>query len=235
MTIKEQQNIIQSFNCAIEGFIYVMRSQRNMRIHFLAAVAILLLSIYFGFSGTEVLLLCGAIALVLVAEMINTSIELTVDLISDRHHPLARIAKDVAAGAVFITSINAIVVGYLLFSKNLTFSLESGFLRIKQSPWHITFIALIIVLAIVVMVKALSHRGTPLRGGMPSGHSAMAFSMWTIISLVTKDGLIMVLTFFMALLIGRSRLKQEIHSLWEVVAGALVGTLVTILVFQILR
>lgn len=232
--MRDRQNIIQSFNCAIEGFIYVMKTQRNMRIHFLAAVFIIIFAIYLSFSKTEILLLCAAITFVLLSEMFNTSIELAVDLMSDGHHPLARISKDVAAGAVFIASVNAIVTGYLLFSRRLPFPLESGILKIKQSSWHITFICLILVLTIVVMAKVLVNKGTPLRGGMPSGHSAMAFSMWTIISIVTENGLIAVLTFVMAMLIARSRITDKIHSFWEVVAGALAGTFMTILVFQLL-
>ena len=233
--MRNQQNIFQSFNCAIEGFIYVMRTQRNMRIHFLAATCILLLSVYFNFSRIEVLLLCGAITFVLLCEMINTSIELTLDLLSDGHHPLTRIAKDVAAGAVFISSVNAILVGYVLFSKYLPFKLEASLTKIKESSWHITFIVLILVLAIVVMSKVFLNRGTPLKGGMPSGHTAIAFSMWTIIAMITNNGLITILTLIMAVLIARSRLKQEIHNVWEVVAGGCVGTLVTLLVFQLIR
>ncbi|MFH1752776.1 MAG: diacylglycerol kinase, partial [Candidatus Omnitrophota bacterium] len=152
----------------------------------------------------------------------------------DGHHPLARIAKDVAAGSVFVASINAVVTGYLLFSKRLPFQIESGMLKIKQSPWHITFICLILVFAVVLMAKVVFHRGTPLRGGMPSGHSAMAFSMWTIISMVTANGLIIVLTLVMAMLIARSRVIYKIHSSLEVIVGALAGTLVTLLVFQLL-
>ncbi|MFH1753713.1 MAG: diacylglycerol kinase, partial [Candidatus Omnitrophota bacterium] len=124
--MKDRQNLFQSFNCAIEGFIYVMKTQRNMRIHFLAAVSIILLSIYLNFTKTDILLLCAAITFVLLSEMVNTSIELAIDLVSDGHHPLARISKDVAAGAVFIASVNAIITGYLLFSRRLPFPLESG-------------------------------------------------------------------------------------------------------------
>lgn len=233
--MRNRHNIFQSFNFAIEGFIYVMKTQRNMRIHFLSAVSILLLSIYFDFTKVEILLLCGAITFVLLAEMINTSIELVIDLISDSHHPMARIVKDVAAGSVFIASINAVIVGYLLFSRYVPLQVESGLLKIKQSSWHLTFISLIVVFAIVVMVKVIFHRGTPLRGGMPSGHSAMAFSMWTIIAFLTANGLISVLTFMMALLIARGRVKQGIHNIWEVVAGAVVGCLVTLIMFQLLR
>ena len=231
---KRQQNIFQSFNCAIEGFIYVMKTERNMRIHFLVTLFILLLGIYFNFTRTEMLLLLAAITFVLLSEMFNTSVELIVDMISGSRHSLAEAAKDVAAGAVFISSLNAVVVAYLLFSKYLPFPVESGLLKIRHSPWHITFISLILVMGVVVMTKVFFHKGTPLRGGMPSGHSAVAFSMWMIIALIADNGLITVLTFVMAVLIARSRMKEGIHNVFEVFAGAVVGALMVLMMFQLL-
>ena len=230
-----EQGIIRSFNCAIEGFIYALKTQRNMRIQFLIAVFTLLLSIYFNFSGVELLMLCGAITFVLLTEMINTALELVVDSMHNKFNPLARTIKDVMAGAVLVASVNAIIVAYLLFSRHLAFSLEGGLMKIKEFPWHITFICLILVLSVVVTIKVLFHKGKPLRGGMPSGHSALAFSMWTIISLSTNNGLITVLAFIMAFLIARSRLMQAIHTFWEVLAGSLLGTFATLLIFQLLR
>ncbi len=230
----KKRSLVQSFNCAIEGLIYALKTQRNMRIHFLIAIFILLLGIYLNFNGLEVLMLCAAATFVLLSEMANTAIELVIDLVHQEVNPLARMAKDVMAGAVLVSCINAVVVGYVLFSRRLTFSVKNGLARIRDFPWHLTFISLLLILALVVLVKAVFHKGRPLRGGMPSGHSAVAFSMWTIISLLTSNGVIMVLTFIMALLIARSRLMQEIHSIWEVVAGALLGMLATLLVFQLL-
>ncbi|NQT06599.1 MAG: diacylglycerol kinase [Candidatus Omnitrophica bacterium] len=227
--------IIESFNCAIEGFIFALKTQRNMRIHFLLAIAVLLVAIYSNFKGIELLILCGAITLVLLSEMINTAIELTIDLVHDSFNPLVRTVKDLMAGVVLVASVNAIIVGYLLFSKRLNFSLEEGLLRVRQSSWHITFICLIVVLTLVVMIKVIFHKGTPLRGGMPSGHSAMAFSIWTIIVVITNNGLIAVLAFVMAFLIARSRLVSEIHNVWEVITGSVLGVLVTSIVFQVLR
>jgi len=229
-----RQSIVQSFNCALEGFIYVMKTQRNMRIHFMVAAGIITLGIYFNFTGIELLALIGAITLVLISEMFNTSIELLTDLVSSGQNPLARIIKDVSAGAVFVASLNVVIVAYLLFSRKLTFTLEQGLINVKQSPWHITFICLIVVITIVVMVKAIFHKGTPLRGGMPSGHSAIAFSMWTVIAVLTNNGLVTVLAFLLAFFLARSRLDRKIHTLWEIIAGAAVGIMVTLLAFQFL-
>lgn len=227
--------VIESFNHAIEGFVYVLRTQRNMRVHFLLGVLIVISGIILDFSRIELICLGSIVTLVLFAEMLNTAIEHTIDLISDAFHPLARVIKDISAGAVLLTAISAVIFGYLLFSKHIEFSFISGLSRIKNSPIHITVIALIIVFSLTMLGKIISQKGTPMRGGMPSGHSALAFSIWTIIVFSTSNPLIIILSFLMAAVIARSRLSQRIHGLWEIIAGALMGFLVTLLLFQLLK
>jgi len=206
-----------------------------MRIHFLTALMFILLAVYLNFTSLELLVLCITIVLVLMAEMMNTAIELLVDIIKSEFHPLARIIKDVGAGAVLITSINAIIVGYLLFSKKIPFSMEEQIVKLRQSPWHLTFISLISVLGITIIGKILFHKGTPLRGGMPSGHAAIAFSIWTIVVFLTNNSIVIILTFLMAFLIARHRIKDAVHTIWEVLGGAILGILLTTLVFQLFR
>jgi len=231
---KRKQNLVESLNRAVEGFIYAMKTQRNMRLHFLIATLVIVLGIYLGVSKLELLLLLGAITLVLTLEMVNTAAEVAIDLIEVSYHPVARTVKDLTAGAVFLTALNAICVGYIIFSWHFKIRIEEGVKAIASTPWHITFIVLIVVLFIVVLGKVLFHRGTPFRGGMPSGHAAFAYAMWTIIVFSTQNGLIIVLSFIMAFLIARNRLKDRIHNVWEIITGALLGTLVTALVFQLM-
>lgn len=230
----KQQNIVKSLNRAVEGFIYALRTQRNMKLHFLFAILVLVLGIYFNLPKVELLLLLGAITLVLVLEMVNTAAELTIDLVKDAYHPLARIVKDVTAGAVFLAAFNAVVAGYIIFSRRFALYTAEGINKIIHSPWHLTFIALLLVLFLVVCIKIFFHKGTPFMGGMPSGHAAFVFSLWTIIVFTTKSTLIMLLSFVMAFIIARHRLKDKIHSFWEIVAGAVLGMLITTLVFQLL-
>ena len=212
----------------------MMKSERNMRIHFLVGLLIILLGVYINLSAIELLVLFVTIAFVLVAEMVNTALELIVDMVKSEFHPIARIIKDIAAGAVLLTAINAIVVGYVLFAMKLPFNMADGMARLRQSSWHPTFISLILVMAITIVGKVFLHRGTPLRGGMPSGHAAVAFSIWTMITFMTTNFIVVLLVFFLAFLVARHRIKDGIHTVWEVVAGALLGILVTTLVFQLL-
>jgi diacylglycerol kinase (ATP) len=228
-----QRKFVESFNAAVEGFIYVLKTETNMRVHFLIALSALLLGIYFNFNAVEIMLLCLAITVVLALEMLNTAVELTIDMIKSDFDPVARVIKDVSAGAVLLAVINSIITGYLLFSKNVPFRIEDGIERLRQSPWHLTFISLILVIGLTVLGKILFHKGTPMRGGMPSGHAAVAFSIWTIIAFLTNNAIVSILSFVMAFLIARHRVRDAVHTIWEVVAGGALGVMVTTLIFQI--
>ena len=109
------KNPLNGFKYAIEGVVHVLRTQRHMRFHFLTLLLVLIVSLVFNLSRTEVMVLLFTISLVLTAEMFNTAIEAVTDLVTQTYHPLAKFAKDIAAGAVLITTINALAIGFLLF------------------------------------------------------------------------------------------------------------------------
>ena len=232
----QESRLVESFNAAIEGFIYVMKTQRNMRIHFLFALFVILLAVYLNFCLVHMLILCLTIVFVLVAEMVNTVAELFVDMVQTEFHPIARIIKDVSAGAVLLAAFNALIVGYALFTKNTSMiRIEEGITWLRYSPWHITLISIIVVLSLTLLGKVIFHKGKPLRGGMPSGHSAFAFSVWTAIAFLTNNTVVVILSFILAFLIARHRIKDSIHTIWEVIAGSILGILVTTLIFQLFR
>jgi diacylglycerol kinase (ATP) len=229
------RKLIESFNAAIDGIIYSVRTQKNMRIHFFIAIAVLFFSLFFDLSKSELMILFLSITLVIVAEMINTAIENTIDMFANYYHPLAKIAKNVAAGAVLVSAINAVLVGYLIFFDNLVPMANMVVNKVKQSPPHITFITFALVMLIVIAIKAYFGEGTPLKGGMPSGHSAIAFSFATMITMLTADTLIATMSYIMALLVAQTRLEAKVHSIYEVVAGAILGVFITIILFQLFQ
>jgi diacylglycerol kinase (ATP) len=104
---------LNSFGYAFAGLWHVVKTQRNMRIHLCAAAAAVALGIYVGLDRTQWAVLALTIGLVLVAEMFNTVAEAAMDATMPRYHPLVRIAKDVAAGAVLITALISVAVGAL--------------------------------------------------------------------------------------------------------------------------
>lgn len=226
---------VDAVNCAIEGLIYVLKTQRNMRIHFLFSVLILLAAIYLNVSRLDLLIIILTITFVLVAEIVNTALEFTVDLYSNAINPTARIIKDISAAAVLLSACAALVIFYLIFLRYLNFPIEAAIFRIKQSPWHVTFIAFIVVLSLVIAGKVFFHKGTPLRGGMPSGHAAIAFSMWAALLFSTTNNLVVILAFILAFFVARSRVIESVHTVTEVVVGSLLGVLATMAIFQVLK
>ncbi len=230
-------SIVESFNFAFEGIIHVLRTQRNMRIHFLVAVLVLIAALWSGVDKLELIALLLSISFVLITEMVNTAVEASVDVATTSFDPLAKLAKDIVAGAVLIATVNAVAVGYLVFSGQVA-ERSSNFLdRLSNAPAEVTLIALVVTTIVVIGTKALTGRGTPLRGGLPSGHSAVAFAGWMAVTLVLADSghrfLISSLTFIMALLVAQTRVESGVHSSVEVGYGALLGSLVTLVLFQL--
>lgn len=113
------RRLTQSFSYAIEGIYYSLKYNHNLRIHFVSAIAVILASIYFRVNAFEMGILGVMILLVISAEMINTAIEQMVDLITIEHRQEAKIAKDVAAGMVLMTTVGSIIVGILIFGPHI--------------------------------------------------------------------------------------------------------------------
>jgi diacylglycerol kinase (ATP) len=229
--------ILDSFNYAFEGIIHVLRTQRNLRIHFAIAIAVIAAAAALGVGRIELIALLLAIAFVLVAEMVNSAIEGAIDVSTTSFDPNAKLAKDVAAGAVLIASVTALAVGYLVFAHAAAHRSARLLDRVRDAPAEITLAALALVVLIVIGTKAWTGRGTPLRGGLPSGHAALAFGIWMAATYVIGDDhrfLISSLTFIAALLVAQTRVEAGVHSALEVLYGGVLGALVTLVVFQVL-
>lgn len=224
---------IKSANFAIEGILHGTKTQRHVRYHLFAAAVVLILSYVLGVSRNDFLIIALTVMAVLLAELFNTAIEAVVDLLSPEHHERAKIAKDVAAGAVFITAFGAAVIGYVILLPHVQRVFREGLTITKHPGEDIALIAFILVLILVVMTKAHFGTGTPLSGGMPSGHAAFAFSAWVAVTYSTRDFMASLLTFILAAVISTSRVVTKVHSPWEVILGGLMGASVTFLLFKV--
>lgn len=206
-----------------------------MRTHFIAAVVVLLAALFLRLSPLEFALLALSVLFVLFAELFNTAVEAIVDLVSPEFHPLAKIAKDTAAGAVLLAACGAGITGYLILAKYIL-PLYGKVLHMLGTQSDLgTVVAILVVIIVVIMIKSLSGKGTPLHGGVPSGHAAVAFSIATAVSLNTGDPLISLLSIALATMVSHSRLLMRIHSMREVIIGSLVGAGITILVLLAFR
>ncbi|MCR1897861.1 diacylglycerol kinase [Irregularibacter muris] len=228
------RKIIESFNYAISGLIYTLKTQRNMRIHFTIGLLVILTSLFMDLSRVEIIILFFTICLVIISEMINTAIEATIDLYTSTYHPLAKIAKNVAAGAVLVSAINSVIVAYVLFFDKFSPMTKNVIHKVQQSPGHLTFVSLILVVAAVIAIKSRFSEGSYMVGGMPSGHSAISFSLATAITFITENMLVATLAYLLAFLVSQSRIEGKIHDFYEVIVGSILGLLVTILIFQLI-
>lgn len=233
---EHDRRLVESFNYAIEGLMSALQNEKHMKFHTLSAILIVILAILTNASKVEILLVSISVAFVIITELINTAVEALVDLISPERHPLAKLAKDVAAGAVLVAAINAVCVGYLLFYDKLLdiFDTQNRLHIIAGRKGNISILILILVSILVIVIKSFYNKGTPLEGGMPSGHSAIAFATFGILIFMISDVRVLILVLFMAGLVAQSRVKAGIHSIKEVVAGGILGFLVAFAIMFIM-
>src|SRR5204862_8252641 len=146
-------SLIESFNFAFEGIIHVLRTQRNMRVHFAIAVIVLIAGLAIDVSRLELIALLLAISFVLIAEMINTAIEGAIHAATTSFDPMAKLAKDIAAGAVLIATVNAIAIGYLVFAGKTADKTTRVLDKLRNAPAEITVIALVLTVIGVMATK----------------------------------------------------------------------------------
>jgi len=226
---------IGSLNCAIEGILWAVKTQRHMLLHLFAALLVLVLSLAFKVAAFEFLLIALALTLVLFAELVNTAIEVVVDLVSPEYHPLAKRAKDVAAGAVLLAGCGALILGYLAFSSHVLSPSAPGASWQAPPPGALALASLLVVMILVVLIKARIGLGRPLSGGTPSGHAAVAFSILVLVVSHGAGPVPILLVLLLAVLVAHSRILLGIHSIFEVLAGVLLGTVVTWLMVWIFK
>src|SRR2546430_2933035 len=177
-----------------------------------------------------------AIAFVFITEMINSALEQAIDVATTSFDPLAKLAKDVAAGAVLIATVNAVAIGYLVFAGAISDRSTRVLDQIRDAPANLTLIALVVTILVVIATKAYTGRGTPLRGGLPSGHAALAFAGWMAATYIVGADhrfLISSIALLMAFLVAQTRIEAGVHSAVEVAYGGILGALVTLALFQL--
>lgn len=225
---------IHSFRYALDGVLLSFKTQRHLRVHFVVAVLVLVAGFVWRLSRPELLILVAAISLVILAELFNTAIETVVDLVTTDYHPLARVAKDVAAGAVLVAAVNAALIGVVLF---LDVDRLQRQLPVPETPENAvqTFaVGFVMLLLLLVIWKVKGGRGRFLHGGVVSGHSAIAFFLCTIILLLSRHPLIGFTAILLALLVSQSRVDAGVHTVREVLFGALLGMLIPVILYRMI-
>jgi diacylglycerol kinase (ATP) len=237
---KGQQGVGRSFVHAYNGLVSVVRTQRNMRIHVLVACCVLAASLPLGLDAVELAIVVLTIVVVLATEMLNTALEFAVDLTTREFHPLAKLAKDVSAAAVFVASLGAVAVGLLVVADELMALWPTLLTSVRSWAGALALVALGLVFLIPVMLKALARTPRSFASAVPSGHAAVAFAAWVAATFVAAEGsarhaaLVSVLVLLLALLVCQSRIENGARTLREVASGAALGTLIAFAAFVLL-
>jgi diacylglycerol kinase (ATP) len=235
MSLKPRKDLLKPFQVAMNGIIFTFRTQRHMRFHVYVVLLVLLLGILMDLGLREILILLFTISLVLVAEMFNSAIEATVDLVSPSYNPLAKFAKDIAAGAVLIATIIALVTGSLMMLGERRWEA----LKIDLSAEGFEFFGIVprliigglLLFVVVVVGKGLGQRGQVLQGGLVSGHAAYGFFFATSMIFVTDNAVATGIALLLAAIICQSRFEAKFHSIFELTLGAAVGIVLALVIF----
>jgi diacylglycerol kinase (ATP) len=203
-----RRDVTGPFRVAFNGIVHTFRTQRHMRIHLYVTLIAVLGAMILNLRLREILVLMFMITFVLVAEMFNSAIEATVDLVSPNYHPLAKFAKDIAAGAVLITTIMAIIVGSMI--------------AIGDDQWERIRISL-----------TAESIGAPTWLRLVAGCFLVMIAVIIGKGFMTDNVTVSAIAILLAVVIAQSRWEAKIHSVFELTLGATVGTLLGVLLFGI--
>lgn len=225
------KNWFESLGCALDGVLYAFKTQRHVRVHYTIAVVMICISLLLDLTYIEFMLFALSVLVLLAAEMFNTAIEDLSNLVERRYNEKIKRVKDVSAGGVLISSFGVVIMGYLIITKYLAepFTIVVG--AVKANYGLVVSVSLLLVLIAVVGLKTALGGRLGFSQSSPSGHSAIAFSIWTAVTLITQNILVSVLIFFMALMVSHSRLLIGSNTALNVFTGAISGIGVTCVIF----
>lgn len=230
------QKFLKGFDYAYEGLVWAINHEKNMKFHLLALAILLIASLFFNLSRVEMITLVFAVCFVLGFELLNTALEQAVNLASGgKYSPFAKASKDLAAAAVFIAALNALFVAYLIFFDKFIDFYNSVFVRITKQPSHLAVITLSLVIVVTIFLKGVFYEGhgSAFKGGFVSGHTSLAFCLATIGIMQSQEVLVKLLFLLLALVIAESRYEANIHSIPEIIRGAILGTSMAMAIFGI--
>ena len=224
---------VKSLNYAVEGIFHAVRTQRHMRIHFLAVILLLIICFVMGVGKIDFIIVSIIATIVITAEIFNSAIETLVDMVSPGKSEKARVTKDMSAGAVLITAGTAIIAAFYILIPYAVKFFTNGLKIAEHTAGDIALSSVLLVTLSVIMIKSYFGKGTPMRGGMPSGHSALSFSLLVSALYCTDSIYLARAAVAAALFVSVSRIIQKIHTPLEVLAGILTGTIITWGMFMI--
>ncbi len=218
---------------ALDGVIRAFKTERNLRIDYIIGLFVLICSLFFDFTKTEFACLCLTIGFVIFAEMINSTVEYIVDLITDKYDDRAKAAKDIAAGGVLISSIVAVVVAFFLFADKIGLATTSVLSTIFSSNIYILFTIIFAVILLVVILKGFFGKGSSSYSAVyPSARVALAFGLTTYVYIITRSFLVGGVALILSVIIAQIRVENTKTRAIYMIISAIIGILVVLIIYQ---
>lgn len=218
---------------ALNGIIRAFKTERNLRIDYIIGVIVFLTSFFFDFTKAEFASLCLTIGFVIFAEMINSTVEYVVDLLTDKIDDRAKAAKDIAAGGVLIASIVAAINAYFLFITKIK---DASFILIEtilNSSTHLMVAILFVICILIVILKGIFSKSKNYVSGFPSARIVISYGLATYLLIITRNLLVGGVSFVLCFMISQLKRENDRISTWQVITSALIGVLLVIIVYQI--
>ena len=218
---------------AINGIIQAFKTERNLRIDYVIGVLVFCASFFFDFTKTEFAALCLTVGFVIFAEMINSTVEYMVDLITDKYDERARAAKDIAAGGVFIAAAVAVLNAYFLYIDKIKDASTILLEKILSSNAHILVVVLFIVVLFVVILKGLFSKERNYVKSFPSARIVISYGLATYLLIITRNLLVGAVSFVLCFMISQLKRENDKITTSYVILSALLGVLLVLIVYQI--
>ena len=225
-------NFFEACKNAVNGIIYGTTTQSNVKKQLVIIAFVMLISLFFNLSKVEFICLIFAVVLIIFVEMINTAIETVVDLYTDIYHPKAKIAKDVAAGAVVITALNAVIIAYFIFFDKIGAMGNSIYTTVINSPTYLAFVVVALIIIIGVALKAAKIKDKKTNKELVVSCQSMLASAAVVATWIVTENLVALsFALILAVMICMNRIESKERTVLEVVLGVMIGILVTLLMY----
>lgn len=231
--IKKNKTFASAIGHAIDGVIRAFKTERNLRIDYVIGMMVLIVSIFFNFTKTEFACICLTIGFVIFAEMINSTVEYMVDLMTDKYDDRAKAAKDIAAGGVLIASCVSVVVAYFLFVDKISNATVAVISSILNSKLHILFTIIFGVGILTIILKGIFGKDEDYAHSGPSLRIALAFALTTYSYIITRSLIVCGIAFVLTIFISSSHIKDKKNKLIYTLISASIGILLVLIIYQI--
>ena len=220
---------------ALNGIIHAFKTEKNLRLDYLAGVLVLLISMFFDFTKTELICLIITIGFVIFAEMINSTVEYIVNLVKTEYDLNAKAAKDIAAGGVLIASIISVIVAYLLFVDKIRQASTALLTAVLSSKSHMLVTILFVVTLLVVILKGVfsKDKDNNYVKAFPSARVTISFALSTYLFVITQNLLVGGVALALSLMVSSIKRENDKTTMVQVILSALLGILLVVSVYQL--